>query len=172
MTNRDQLMTQWRDVRADLDAAQNALPPLAEVEAALRETLEAAVDVWHRFTGRIAAELSAGDGRTHLRHLAGGVAVSPDLALAGAIAALGIDHLLKSAHAEAAKAQPQPVRLSAGEKAEALAVLRRQRYALELDLATAHFEAGEPLPEGLNAAALLGVPVEVAEAHGLLVWGD
>lgn len=171
MNNHDQLMTQWRDVRADLDAAQNALPPLAEVEAALRETLEAAVDVWHRFTGRIAAELSAGDGRTHLRHLAGGVAVSPDLALAGAIAAHGIDRLLKQARDEAGKL-PQPVRLSAGEKAEALAVLRRQRYALELDLATAHFEAGEPLPEGLNAAALLGVPVEVAEAHGLLVWGD
>ena len=169
MKNHDQLMTQWRDCCADLDAAQNALPPLAEVEAHLRETREAAVDGWHRFTGRLADELASSDGRTHLRDLAGGVAVSPDFALAGAIAAHGIDRLLKQARDEAGKL-PQPVRLSADEKAEACAVLRRQRYGLELDLATAHFEEGTPLPEGLNAAAMLGLPVDIAEPHGLLVW--
>lgn len=171
MRNHADLIVQWRDACVDLEAAEQALPPLAEVEAHLRETLELAVESWRKFTTRLAVELGTGDGRTDLRNLAGGVAVSPDLALAGAIAAHGIDRLLKQARDEAGKL-PQPVRLDAAARAEAIAVLRRQRYDLEAQLAHLHFEAGEALPEGLAPAALLGLPVDIAEAHGLLVWGD
>lgn len=167
----DQLMTQWRDVCADLQAAEQALPPLAEVETALRATLENAAESWRRFASRLAGEFAAGDGRTTLRQLAGGVDLAADLALAAAIDAHGVDRLLKHARDEAARVQPQAVRLAAADRAEALALLSRQRFELEAQLATLHFAQGDPLPDGINPAALLGLPVEVAEHAGLLAWG-
>lgn len=169
MKNHDQLMQAWTDVCADLQAAEQAPPPLAEVETRLRQTLEVAVDGWHKFTGRLAAEIATGDGRVTLRQLVGGVDLGADLPLAGAIAAHGVDKILKSAHTEAAKL-PQAVRLDAAAKAEAIAVLSQERYALELDLAGLHFEDGAALPENIAAAAMLGIPADIAEAHGLLRW--
>lgn len=163
------LIAQWQDCCADLQAAEQALPPLAEVEQHLRATLEAAVSGWQKFAGRIAAELAAGNGRVTLRQLVGGVDLGADLPLAGAIASFGIDKILKQART-AAEAMPQAVRLSADEKAEALAVLSRQRFELEAQLAALHFEDGAALPEGIAAAAMLGVPLDVAGGAGLLRW--
>lgn len=170
MKNHTDLMQDWRDCCADLQAAEQALPPLAEVETALRATLENATESWRRFVSRLAGEFAAGDGRSTLRHLAGGVDIAPDLALAAAIDAHGVDRLLKNARDEAARVQPQAVRLAAADRAEALALLSRQRFELEAQLATLHFAQGEPLPDGINPAALLGLPVDVAEAAGLLTW--
>jgi len=167
--NYSDLLNQWRDTCADLQAAEQALPPLAEVEGRLRETLDAAAEGWHRFTERIAAELATGTGHVTLRQLVGGVDLHPDLPLAGAIAAFGIDKILKSAHAEAGKL-PQAVRLDSEAKAQAIAALSQERYDLEMQLAGLHFDTGEPLPEGLSPAALLGIPADIAEAAGLLVW--
>jgi len=164
------LMNQWRDTCADLQAAEQALPPAAEVESRLRETLGAAAEGWHRFTARIAAELATGTGHVTLRQLHGGVDLGADLPLAGALAAHGVDRLLKQARDEAAKVLPQPVRLTADEKAEAIAALSRQRYELEAQIASLHFEEGAALPENIAAAALLGLPLEVAEDAGLLRW--
>lgn len=172
MKNHADLMQEWRDVCADLQAAEQALPPLAEVESRLRATLENAAESWRRFVSRLADKFSAGDGRTTLRQLAGGVDLAADLALAAAIDAHGVDRLLERARDEAARVQPQAVRLAAADRAEALALLRRQRYELEAQLAGLHFEDGGPVPDGINAAALLGLPVEVADHAGLLVWSS
>ena len=163
------LIAQWQDCCADLQAAAQALPPVAEVEQHLRATLEAAVSDWQKFAGRIAAELATGTGHVTLRQLTGGVDLHPALPLAGAIASFGIDRIIKTARAEAEKL-PQAVRLDAAARAEAVALLSRQRFALELDLAGLHFEDGAALPESINAAALLGLPLDIAEAHGLLRW--
>lgn len=171
MLSREELLQTLEDARADLAAAEDALPPLPEMETAAREALELAVDRWRQFEERLAGQI-AGSGKVRLREACGGVDVSPDLVLGAAIAAHGVDKMVARAMKAAEKHNPHAVRLDAAEKCEAVSALRHQRYALESELARLHFENGDRLPDDCHPGALLGIPVEVVESVGPLNWED
>jgi hypothetical protein len=76
-----------------------------------------------------------------------------------------LDRLVKCAERLAKESEPNgALRLSPIEKATRLADLRAQLYELEL-LEEAATPAGTPRRDDVNPGAVLGVPLDVAQAH-------
>lgn len=155
-------------VKADIAMAEQSVLPDADVQAAIRAELEGAVAAFHRIKARIAESLSAGVS-TNLDDL---VPENFDkhertnIALGGALASYGVDRFMTEALEQVVDGGQ--IRMTRVERDSRLETLRRELYCLELDEELLVVRDSAPRRVDCNTAAVLGVPVAVAEAAGLL----
>lgn len=171
MTNK---FEQLDETRRNLAAAQRALPPIEDVESALREELRTATEPWEKLVRNLAAQV-AGDSRPSIFD-ASGRTTDPrhmlDLAIGGLITTAGVDKLVKAIMTEASRLPPGAIRLDPDAKAEAIRELSHARYTIESEIAREHFVNGSPLPEDCHAGAVLGIPREIIESRIGLTYED
>jgi hypothetical protein len=152
------------DLTAEIRQVSAAIPPVEDrVDAVRRHFREIASDAHARLVERAANVIS------HDHHIS---EVNPTRDTAGynalglAVLALGPDTLLAEAVKLAEEQDTGALRLTTSEKEARLLELRHKRYALELQ--EAEMAPPSDVRASVNGAAMLGIPVDVAEEFGLL----
>lgn len=161
------ILEKLQAARADLAAASAAIPARQDAEDSLREELERLAEPWADFVDALASQIANGQ-RPSCYVAAGRPSTaddSIDLLLAGLVALAGPDALLKNVLRNAERMPAPAIRLTATEKAEAVAELSRARYVAELAAAEAHFRENSGLPPDLHPAAILGIPLSEFESR-------
>lgn len=165
-----ELREEVEEVREQIEQVKQAGLPEAESLASLKATLTEAASTWKKFSDTAANALAAGEEITPYRLMAL-VAPSADklaaLALGAAITPR-LDDFIKEIQAQAKKRSDGRLRMQQDEKAVRLLELRRELYRLELIEEQITGTTGEKRRATCNAAAVMGIPADVAEAHGLL----
>nr|MBL8410719.1 hypothetical protein [Dechloromonas sp.] len=158
------------EVSEQIERTKAAGLPEAESLASLKATLSDASVTWQKFTGTAADALAAGEEITAYRLLSVVAPSADKLALLGLGAAVAprLDAVIKEIQTEAKKRDDGRLRLLPGEKAARLLELRRRLYSLEMAEAEITEATGEKRRANCNAAAVLGIPADVAEANKLL----
>ncbi len=158
------------EVLALIERTRGAGLPEAESLESLKATLTECCETWRKFVDAAAGAVAAGEAVT-VHRLLSITAATPEklgmLAL-GAAVAPRLDSVLKEVAAAAKKRDDGRLRLTADEKAARLLELRRELYRLELVEESGVEHTGAARRPDANGAAVLGVPADVAEAHGLL----
>jgi hypothetical protein len=158
------------NVNSEIASVQNALPPIAERLNDVAQALELLTAPWNDFVAQAAEQVVLWDRPITLSSLtphrfnAENIA---ELGLAAAIASYGAKELRDAIRQKAAEiAHEGQLRLTATERATRLKDLYIQRYRLEFT--EEQNLDGAPRRPGVNAAAVMGVPLEVAQEHHLL----
>lgn len=164
------MATTLKQIRADIGKLQKeiklterAVRPLAETEQQLRRYLATLANSHSRLIEYSAHALNTGD----VYDLTPAPVLLPEAAYGLAISALGIDTIVEQAKARAAAEDTGALRMSDESKAARLLGLSRELYALEIE--EAGLLNGECPRSDMNAAAAVGIPVDVAEHFGLLL---
>jgi phage shock protein A len=153
------------DLKADIAKVDSALAPLDERTELLRVAYRELTSAYDKWIDKAAAALADGA-------VADVFLVAPELklerAIGIAVAAVGEDEFIASALERVARHERGRQRMPAGEKSAALLKLHRRLYQLELDEEALVLASGEERRPDANAAAVLGVPLDVAEENNLL----
>lgn len=164
-------MQTLKQIRADIDAVntefkavKGSIQPIDDIEARLRSYLTVMADPARRLVDLAANALAYGHPVSEIGQ------IQPSQlrihALGLAVAAMGVDEIIAQAKAKAAAQDNGAPRMDQNEREERLEELSRERYALELqEEATLN---GAPRRPGVNAAAVIGIPLEVAIERDLL----
>lgn len=157
-----QLRADIAETQAEALAVKNALRPLAEIETGVRHVLGEMADASNRIVGMVSNIFSHGHPIADLVSIPAGQV--PKFALGMALASIGVDAIIAAAKEKASANDNGALRMSTADRDGQLQALERQLY--ELQLAEEAALDGEPRRPGCNAAAVLGVPLEIAEQHG------
>lgn len=152
-------------LQAEITAVENAIPPFDQTEGKLRTYLEDATRYRQSVVDSLTESFRSGRTTTYLLDLPTSALIKAALGIA--LAGVGIEHLLSEARTQAEANDTGGLKLAESEKSERLAALRRELYLAEA--AEEQALEGQPRRDGIKyAAAILGIPVDVAEAAGLL----
>lgn len=159
-----QIRADIAEVKAEALAVKNALRPMAELEHSVRHVLTEMASARNQMVDLIAGMFSHG---TPLSELSAIPATQlPKHGYGLAISAIGVDAIIAAALEKAEANDPGALRMSADDRDEQLSALQRTLHKLELQEEAAL--NGEPRRPDVNPAAVLGIPLEVAEKAGLL----
>lgn len=164
---RDTLAT----LKSELAAVSGARPPHDEVVSALRGTLQGAVAGFSRAQANV-AECIASGVPSSLNSLLKSSYERDEIALiafGGALASYGMDRFIDEAIAMAG--EPEGLRLSVKDREAKERDLLRKIYQLETEEEILAESLGVMRRSGVNAAAVLGIPLEIAEREGWLGGG-
>jgi hypothetical protein len=152
------------DLTDEIRNVAAAIPPVDDrIDAVKRHLHKIASDANNRLIERAANVIS------HGHHIS---EVNPTRDIAGynalglAVLALGPDTLLGEAVKLAEEQDTGALRMTTSEKESRLLELRRKRYSLEL--LEAEIAPPSDIRATINGAAMLGIPVDVAEEAGFL----
>ena len=167
----DSLRLAIGDLRGELAEVINATMPPDDIKAAVRGSLQAAVDEFSRAQTNAAECIASGIPSSLSAILKSSydrdeVAI---IALGGALAAYGLDRFLDEA--EAMAGEPKGLRLTAAQSEEKAAIIRRELYQLESEEEALVESLDAMRRPGVNVAAVLGIPLEIAEREGLVGGG-
>lgn len=162
VTNLKSLRGRIVRLTAEIKAVDNSIPAAAELENRLRERLQEQTAAVNSLIENCAFALATGDmGRLFIDP-----AVLAQKAFGMAVDSVGIGRIVQAAKERAEELDDGRLRLPASEKRERLATLKRERYLAELEeqeiIGTA-----DQRPD-VSGAALLLIPVDVAEDAGIL----
>jgi hypothetical protein len=150
-------------INLDVQQVANSQRPLDELEASLRSYLGALASPRNALVNLCADVLTANMPITEI------VGHPNSLAARGfglALAANGVDAIIDEALTKAQANDPGCLRMTADERAERLASLAKARYLAEMEEET--LLAGNERRPNMNAGAVLGIPIDVAEQAGLI----
>lgn len=166
-----ELREEIEEVRQQITRTKNAGLPDAESLASLKSTLSDAAATWQKFVSTAASALAAGEEITAYRLLSVVAPSAENLAALalGAAVSPRLDAVLKEIQAEAKKRDDGRLRMTTDEKAARLLELRRHLYLLEQAEEQITSTTGEKRRANCNAAAVLGIPADVAEANKLFL---
>lgn len=150
-------------ISGDMRQVKNAIRPVEDIESDLRQFLHALTKPRETLISLCADVLSTGAPVTSIISHPNVLAPA---AYGMALAAAGIDSILAEAATRNKAKKSSVLRLPPGERAERLAALAATLYALEIEEEQL-LDDHERTP-GVNAAAVLLVPLDVARAAGLL----
>lgn len=145
------------ELTAEIKRVNATRPPLDELEAELRQHLEIMARPMSALIENSVDSLTSGRFTYLTPETPAGKA---DFAIGLALAALGVDHIVGVAVAQAAQMEGAPERMPVGEKEAKLADLKRERYLLELEEQTVI--GTEPQRADVSGAAYIGVPLDIA----------
>jgi small-conductance mechanosensitive channel len=151
-------------VKAEIIRIDNSIPPVADIEALLRTYLTSLADPKRRLVDLAASILSHGTPVNELLNLP--PTQLPQHAFGIALAAHGVDQIIAEAKTIAQTQDNGAMRLSADDRTDKLLELRRELY--ELELSEEENLADTPRRPDVNPAAVLGVPMNIAESNGYL----
>lgn len=164
-------MKQLKQIRADIEAVKNeikrvdnSIQPVADIEASLRLYLNDLADPKRRLVDLAASIIAHGTPVNELLTMP--PARLPQHAFGIALAAIGVDEIIKEAMAKATTEDSGALRLPAGERVHRLLELHRELY--ELELCEEESLGSAPRRPDVNPAAALLIPLDVAEDNGLL----
>lgn len=152
-------------IRGEIEAVKGALPPVAEIEQRVRAWLDDLVTPKQNIVDRLSGCFSRGENVGFLFELPQRSLINAGIGLA--LAAIGVDEMVKAAMEKAAQEDNGALRMTAAERDERLTGLLRDLYALEFD--EENNLNGEPRREDIYfPAAVLQIPLEIAASAGLL----
>lgn len=148
------------------------LRPDAEIELAMHRVLGEAVGEFKAFQGRFSSHFSQGDAPSLDFVLRDSYLPNEveRIALGGALVNYGIDRFVTESMAAANF--PDGPRLSRAEQSDLLTELFRELYECELDEESLVMASGAMRRAGCNAAAVIGMPIIVAEQYKLIYPKD
>lgn len=157
------IRTQVDETRLQLAAVKRAQPPVAQLTEKVRARLqELADEAQTRLIDRMADVISH---NASLHDIVPAPAQAAYHAVGMAAMAIGVDNLVAQAAELAATRDNDVLRLTDAEKADRLDELSRRLYALELQEVEL---SADDLRPGINGAALLQIPLDVAIDAGLI----
>lgn len=155
-------------MRRELKAVARATLPHDEIVATIRGTLHGAVDGFQKAQANVAECIATGTPSSLNAIIK--TSYEPNeialVAFGGALSAYGLDRFIGEAIEMAGK--PEGLRLSAKEREAAELDLKRQIYQLEAEEEALVGSMGVARRPHVNAAAVLGIPLAIAEQEGLL----
>lgn len=159
--NLSQIRARIAELQAEIARTEKAGLPRDETIAALRHKLQSYIGQFESVKTDIAAGIERGNPDMIAHSFP--ARLQNEIAIGASLASYGLDKLLSEADAQAG--EDCPLRLSRAEQIERLRKLWSEKYELELAEETAR--GHEPRRAGANAAAVLGIPLKIAEQHGL-----
>ena len=150
-------------IDAETVSVTNSQRPVAELENDLRSYLSSMAAPRTELVNLCAGVISSS---TPLNLLTGHPNSLAQRGFGLAVAALGIESVIREAMERAKALDTGCLRMTAEDRAERLAELAHARYVAELDEETAL--DGATRRAGINAAAVLHIPADVAEQAGLI----
>lgn len=156
------------EILAERAACSVAIQPDAEIELEMHRVLGEAVSEFKAFQGRLSTYFAQGDVPSldfvlRNSYLNDEVA---RMALGGALANYGVDRFVTESMAAANF--PEGQRLTPTERATRLLELDRERYQCELDEESMVMTTRATRRVDCNAAAVIGMPLAVAEQNNLI----
>lgn len=159
-----QLRTEIAETRAEALAVRHSIRPMSEIEAGVRHTLNEMANAHDQLVSLIAGMFSHGNQISELSAIP--ATQLPKHGYGLAISAIGVDAIIADALKKAEAQDSGALRISVYERGEQLEALERACYLLEL--AEEQKLNGEQRRPNANAAAVLGIPIELAQEAGLL----
>lgn len=162
--NLKQIRAEIAETRAEAIAVKNSIRPMDEIEIGVRHTLNEMASAHDQLVNLIAGMFSHGTQISELSAIP--PTQLPKHGYGLAIAAIGVDAIIAAAKEKAQAQDSGALRISVFERGEQLEALERALYLLEI--AEEEKLNGEPRRPNANAAAVLGIPLEIAEEADLL----
>lgn len=162
--NLKQIRAEIAETLAEAFAVKNSIRPMSEIEVGVRHTLTEMASAHDQIVNLIAGMFSHGTQISELSAIP--PTQLPKHGYGLAISAIGVDAIIAAAKEKAEANDSGALRISVFERGEQLEALERACYLLEL--AEEEKLNGEPRRPNANAAAVLGIPLEVAEEADLL----
>lgn len=157
-------------LKAEIREVSNAGLPADACEDRLRATIDGAAEAFEAMKRRAAGCLAAGELPTLqiLMDYSTKPETPAQIALGAAMLAYGKTRFIDEVRDAAADLADDGLRMTAAERLERLRDLRRRLYQLELAEESMIEETGAPRRIDANPAAVLGLPIDVAEDEQLL----
>lgn len=162
--NLKQIRAEIAETRAEAIAVKHSIRPMSEIESGVRHTLNEMASAHDQIVNLIAGMFSHGTQISELSAIP--PTQLPKHGYGLAISAIGVDNLIAAAKEKAESQDSGALRISVFERGEQLEALEHTLYCLEL--AEEEKLNGEPRRPNANAAAVLGIPLEIAEEADLL----
>lgn len=167
--NTKTLRAKIAELQREIERVRRAVPPVAERTELVRAVYRQLTEPYAKFiekAGDVLNGTSHGElGIVPVSDPASRADLRANMALAAGLAAIGEERFIAEATQSAAERDRGILRMTASQQAETLRDLRCRLYSLELeDEAGVEFNADSRRP-GANAAAVLGIPAEVAAKY-------
>lgn len=159
-----QIRAEIAETLVEAIAVKNSIRPMSEIEIGVRHTLNEMSNARDQLVNLIAGMFSHGTQISELSAIP--PTQLPKHGYGLAISAIGVDAIIAAAKEKAEANDSGALRISVFERGEQLEALEHTLYCLEL-LEEEKLN-GEPRRPNANAAAVLGIPLEVAEEADLL----
>ncbi len=159
-----QIRAEIAETLAEAIAVKNSIRPMSEIEIGVRHTLNEMASAHDQLVNLIAGMFSHGTQISELSAIP--PTQLPKHGYGLAISAIGVSAIIAAAKEKAEANDSGALRISVFERGEQLEALEHTLYCLEL-LEEEKLN-GEPRRPNANAAAVLGIPLEIAEEADLL----